>query len=48
MKKTLLLVVCALSLLGSMTVHADPPVPACPPFCDPSSANGTGNNGNFR
>jgi hypothetical protein len=24
----------ALTLLGSVAVHADPPVPACPPVCD--------------
>jgi hypothetical protein len=34
MRKTLLLVAFALTMLGSIAVHADPPAPACPPWCD--------------
>jgi hypothetical protein len=38
MRKTLLLVAIALTMLGSLAVHADPPFPLCPPVnCD---ANG--------
>jgi hypothetical protein len=49
MRKTILLVVFALSMLGSVAVHADPPGPACPPICDDNGngLNGSGN-GNFR
>ncbi len=44
MRKTLLLVVCALSLLGSLSVHADPPGPTCPPICKPGQTDqGNGN-----
>jgi hypothetical protein len=35
MRKTLLLVAIALTMLGSLAVHADPPAPLCPPVgCD--------------
>jgi hypothetical protein len=42
MRKTLLLVAFALTMLGSVVGHADPPLPFCPPFCGDGSTSGTG------
>jgi hypothetical protein len=39
MKKALAALILALSLLGSVAVHADPPGPCCPPICDPPGGN---------
>jgi len=40
MRKTLLLVALALTMLGSVSVNADPPLPFCPPACGPGSTSG--------
>jgi hypothetical protein len=42
MKKLLLVIVFALSVMSTVSVHADPPAPFCPPFCDNNSTGDMG------
>jgi len=37
MKKVLFVIAFALSIMSTVSVHADPPAPLCPPFCDSNS-----------
>jgi hypothetical protein len=37
MKKLLFVLAFALSVMSTVSVHADPPAPVCPPFCDSNS-----------
>jgi hypothetical protein len=41
MRKLLFVIAFALSVMSTVSVHADPPAPLCPPICD--SLVGSGN-----
>ncbi len=43
MKKLLFVIAFALSIMSTVSVHADPPVPVCPPYCNGHMGGGTGN-----